>query len=110
MSQRIAFIVVLVSDTLGDDGYGSNIYAANGSSISSRCLKTSGRRVHFAHHYASSSQNRFSKLALESDDFIRISDGNLPILLFTSIRLTGIAIGTVVTIGSAPMFSGSSNG
>lgn len=27
-------------------------------------------------------------------------------LFFTSIRLTGVAIGTVVTIGSAPMFSG----
>lgn len=27
-------------------------------------------------------------------------------LFFTSIRLTGVAIGTIVTIGSAPMFSG----
>ena len=27
-------------------------------------------------------------------------------LFFSSIRLTGVAIGTVVTIGSAPVFSG----
>lgn len=107
MSQRVAFLIVLVGailwgttgtaqtflpQTIHPLGVGASRLAVGGLSL--LVILVLFRKINF------------KNWPWKPTIYAAISIALFQYLFFSSVRLTGVAIGTVVTIGSAPVFSG----